>query len=484
MAKGEDSVLNTKKDCADQTAPRLKRAWRATPVGIPAARYIDKDFAKLEADALWPHVWQNACRLEEIPSPGSYVVYEILDQSILIVRQPDDSVKAFYNVCPHRATALGSGSGRFQLGQITCPFHGWKWDLAGENVFVLEPDRFLGGCLDPTSLHLKECQVATFLNCVWINMDPECIAFDEWIGPIKAVAEATRVQDMYLHWHKSFILEANWKVAQEAFFEGYHVPQTHPQLLKRSTIQSSESQDADTANPLSEYDFSIKQFPQGHSYGGSDSGGPFGLGRFSGKAWNALGHKEQALKLIHYHEHFSTDLQSMVLDEDVNVARSMLHRPFPEESDMDEEFQRTIREHYAHQGRIIGSADALSRMPHCNIFPNYTFLPLYGNVLIYRVRPTKDNNPDRCRFEVWSCRTYPETVRPPKPAVEDIADPMNPGAMCMFLRQDFANIPRQQIGIHSRGIEHTLLHDTQESMIAAHHFGLDMILDRYMSRSE
>ncbi|MEX5713092.1 Rieske 2Fe-2S domain-containing protein, partial [Parafrankia sp. FMc6] len=91
------------------------------PLHVPRERYYDRTFFELEKEYLWPRVWQMACRLEEIPRPGDFVEYEICDQSILVVRQPDLSVKAFHNACRHRATQLCSGSGRLPGGQIVCP---------------------------------------------------------------------------------------------------------------------------------------------------------------------------------------------------------------------------------------------------------------------------------------------------------------------------------------------------------------------------
>src|SRR5262245_63770879 len=96
------------------------------PLRVPAERYYDREFFELEKERLWPRVWQMACRLEEIPEPGDFVEYEICDQSILVVRQADGSIKAFHNACRHRATQLCQGTGRLRAGQIVCPFHGWR----------------------------------------------------------------------------------------------------------------------------------------------------------------------------------------------------------------------------------------------------------------------------------------------------------------------------------------------------------------------
>jgi hypothetical protein len=69
---------------------------------IAIERYVSEDWAKLEREKMWPNVWQFAAREEDMPDPGDTVVYDINEKSILLVRQKDGSVKAFYNVCLHR----------------------------------------------------------------------------------------------------------------------------------------------------------------------------------------------------------------------------------------------------------------------------------------------------------------------------------------------------------------------------------------------
>src|SRR5262245_10395250 len=78
---------------------------------VPGARYTSREFFDLEMERLWPRVWQIACREEEVPNSGDYFEYTIGDQSILVVRQDTDTIKAFFNACPHRGTRLACGTG-------------------------------------------------------------------------------------------------------------------------------------------------------------------------------------------------------------------------------------------------------------------------------------------------------------------------------------------------------------------------------------
>ncbi len=201
-----------------------------SPVHVPRERYFDRAFFELENEKLWPRTWQMACRAEEVPDPGDFAEYEICDQSMLVVRQQDGSVRAFENACRHRATQLAVGDGRFSGGQIVCPFHGWRWNLDGTSSFVFHEEQFAPECVRPDDLKLRECLVETWGGCVWVNLDRDARPLGEALGPAAALLDGLGVQNMRVKFWKEVILNANWKMAQEAFFEGYHVLQTHPQL--------------------------------------------------------------------------------------------------------------------------------------------------------------------------------------------------------------------------------------------------------------
>ena len=100
-------------------------------MALATGRYTDPAFARLEHEKLWSRVWQTAARLDEIPEPGDYTTYDIGDQSVLLVRVDESTVKAYHNFCPHRGTSLAEGSRQVrEAARIMCPFHGWRWDSA------------------------------------------------------------------------------------------------------------------------------------------------------------------------------------------------------------------------------------------------------------------------------------------------------------------------------------------------------------------
>jgi hypothetical protein len=109
------------------------------------------------------------------------------------------------------------------------------------------------------------------------------------------------------------------------------------------------------------------------------------------------------------------------------------------------------------------------------VFPNLMILPQAGNAMIYRVRPD-GFDPDHCTFEIWSTKTYPAAVKPPRPTVQNVTDGNDPNQLLLIPRQDLGNIPRIQKGLHSRGIRQTYLAVEQEKLILNMHQELDRYL--------
>jgi nitrite reductase/ring-hydroxylating ferredoxin subunit len=126
---------------ADRAVRRHVPLAVTDPERIPAARYYDAEFYQAEADNLWPHVRQMACRLEQIPNVGDWIEYQNLGKSVIVVRT-DEGVKAFHNACRHRdvpiAGGKGNAHGNCKSSGFVCPFHGWRFDINGENTGSLD----------------------------------------------------------------------------------------------------------------------------------------------------------------------------------------------------------------------------------------------------------------------------------------------------------------------------------------------------------
>lgn len=417
---------------------------------VPRERYFDRAFFELERERLWPHVWQMACRVEEIPRPGDFVEYEICDQSIILVRQADDSIRAFFNACRHRATELAKGNGSFPGGQIVCPFHGWRWNLDGSSSFVFGPEGFAPECLDPADLRLRECLVDTWAACVWINMDLDAPPLLETLAPVPALLDPLGVENMRVWWWKEVILEANWKMAQEAFLEGYHTMQTHPQIRRGPD---------DEAPPQM---LAYETYPQGHS-----------SFRSAGPRMKLT--PDQYIELAQI---LWEGQDAMTLERDLRVMASVRDQPGAEDN-FPVLAVGAIYEHAEQAGIPIAPYSAAMKLWGGEVFafPNYFVLPQFANALCYRARPF-GNDPERCRFEVWSLTTYPEGGEPGPPKLKGRFAKDDAENWGLIPLQDFSNIERQQRGLHSRSFEQLRLATDWERAISKMHEALD----RYLAR--
>lgn len=443
-------------------------SWKTLSHGISVARYTDPKFLELEFEKLWSKVWQVAARVDAIPEVGDYFVYDIGYRSVLLVRTDANTIKAYHNVCPHRGTALGQGCGHFDEGRIKCPFHGWRWTLEGQIQFVLEREQFRGGELRDSDVALKEINSVIFAGFIFINFDANPIPFDDFIAPVRTVIEDLAIGHMRHYWWKAIPVESNWKIAQEAFFETYHVPETHPQLEKagEEAVRAMRN-DFEYAHRNVVYE----NFPFGH--------GRFFAGKKSPMAGHVNDVKEDPVDTMADRLQLLVDgMDAMVLQEDVDLVRSLKGKPIPEGSSLGGEYVKALYSTAAAQGRPMPKpTPEILGMWGGEIFlyPNLMILPQAGNAMIYRVIPDAvDSN--KCTFEIMSTRTLPAATKPPRATITPVTDLTDPKQVLQIPRQDLGNIPRIQKGLRSKAIRHIWLAEDQEKMILNMHQELDRYL--------
>ncbi|HUW01667.1 MAG TPA: aromatic ring-hydroxylating dioxygenase subunit alpha [Acidimicrobiales bacterium] len=194
---------------------------------VDIARYISREWHEREVERLWRRVWQFACREDDIPEVGDHVVYEIVRDSYIVMRTAPDEIKAYPNACLHRGRRLKDHDGK--CSEIRCPFHGFAWALDGALKDV--PARWDFDHVDDESFSLPECQVGTWAGFVMINPDPDAEPLEAFLGGIVDQFEVWDLGSRYTQAHVAKVIHANWKVAQEAFCEAFHVGATHPQIL-------------------------------------------------------------------------------------------------------------------------------------------------------------------------------------------------------------------------------------------------------------
>ncbi|MFN8036399.1 MAG: aromatic ring-hydroxylating dioxygenase subunit alpha [Acidimicrobiia bacterium] len=410
----------------DRKAAGLSVPFAVEPADrVPKQRYFDPGFHRLEAEQLWPRVWQMACRLEEIPQPGDFAEYRILDQSIVVLRT-GDGVRAFQNACRHRGVTLAEDRGHCENGFV-CPFHGWRYGLDGKNTAIPRRKTFAQHNLRPGDLDLVPVRCETWGGCAWVNLDDGAPPLRECLEPAASALDAWKVESLRAEWWYACRLPVNWKLAVEAFVEAYHVPETHPQLKI-----------------------------------------PTRYGLREGEAFDPRAFVDADLQ---YLRTMNEGMAGMVHANDLRIAEGLrdLELPADAESAM-ATWNRTLDDAVTNWHRDRGAdmpdlGDLTARglnleFFHC--FPHYFVLPMYSSASSYRFRPL---GPEETLMEIWSLTRFPEgdePPTPPPPEAWECDDPRWPPIPA----QDFSNLPRQQRGLHARGFEYMRLSPTLEGHVS------------------
>ena len=192
---------------------------------IPYSNYTSKAFAEAEFEKLWPRVWQMACREEHIPEAGDYHVYDIGHLSALVTRTEAGTIKAYYNACMHRGTALKPPESSGYSASFRCPFHGWTFSLDGELIDL--PEAWDFPHVTAQSHRLRELKVDTWGGFVFVNFDQNAGSLQDYLGVLPEHFKDFHIEDRYIETHVCKRLPVNWKAAEEAFMEAYHVKETH-----------------------------------------------------------------------------------------------------------------------------------------------------------------------------------------------------------------------------------------------------------------
>ncbi len=214
--------------------------------GLPNECYTSKDYTLIERKKLFEDKWIVVGVASSIPEIGDVKPIDILGMPILILRNKQNEVKVFHNVCSHRGVKLVSKSGKIN-SLIRCPYHSWSYSLDGE--LIATPH--IGGMnkhsvegFDKSKSNLKEIRSYIWLDLIMININQNEMSFEEYIKPLSDRWEKFwPIKDRELIHHSNdfgyFKLNAkcNWKFAIENYCESYHLPWVHPGLNSYSKIE-------------------------------------------------------------------------------------------------------------------------------------------------------------------------------------------------------------------------------------------------------
>jgi phenylpropionate dioxygenase-like ring-hydroxylating dioxygenase large terminal subunit len=201
--------------------------WQTLPGWI----YNDAAFFASERERIFLPSWQLAGHVNDIPAEGDFLRFDLLDQSAIVVRGDDGVVRAFHNVCRHRAyRLLDTGTGHCERTMM-CPYHGWSYDLAGRLAGVPAENSFEG--LNRSEYGLKPVEIEMFLGLIFVRFVAGGPSLADELAPLREPLSHYRLEEMVpLGGQTLTPIAADWKVAVENNSEAYHVPVGHPGLQR------------------------------------------------------------------------------------------------------------------------------------------------------------------------------------------------------------------------------------------------------------
>ena len=199
---------------------------------MPGRYYHDPAVYEREKGAIFHRTWQYVGHVSMLPEPGSYIVRDIHDQSVVLVRDRAGELRAFFNVCQHRAHRLLEGEGRIAAPAITCPYHAWSYELTGALRSARGSDRVPG--FDAGAFCLSPVRFDSFLGFIFVNLDGHAPPFDKVAGALAAEIAAfspaaARLKCVY---RRDYDLKSNWKISVENYSECFHCPISHRTLIE------------------------------------------------------------------------------------------------------------------------------------------------------------------------------------------------------------------------------------------------------------
>jgi carnitine monooxygenase subunit len=192
----------------------------------------------LEKARLFMPAWHLVCHVADLPRPGDYRTFAMMGERALVVRGKDGAIRAFHNVCPHRAARLVDGDAGNCGGRVTCPYHAWSFGLDGQLMavpFIEEYENFA-----KADFGMFPLEHAINNGFVYVRFEEGGETLDEYLAPIAEEMGIYRFADMEpLVPVRSRTREVNWKNACDNYVDALHVRVAHPGLnsLVRDTYR-------------------------------------------------------------------------------------------------------------------------------------------------------------------------------------------------------------------------------------------------------
>jgi choline monooxygenase len=195
---------------------------------LSSALYRDPAVYEDERRAVFARSWQLLAHESQLERAGAYVAATVAGYPLFVVRGEDGTLRAFHNVCRHRAGPLVE-DGQGECGKaLLCRYHGWRYALDGR--LASARDFGTASDFDARDFGLIALQCKLWRGFVFVNMDKDATSFDAFIAPLETKTRDLKLDGLRLARHSKHDIKCNWKTYVENYLEGYHIPVVHPGL--------------------------------------------------------------------------------------------------------------------------------------------------------------------------------------------------------------------------------------------------------------
>src|SRR5437016_1593145 len=201
--------------------------------------YTDPAILEVEKPRIFQRTWQLVGTLHQpcgevngiertISDPESFFTVDVVGEPVIVVRDKQSELRAFSNVCRHRAGPIALGSGCKNV--LRCQYHGWTYTLNGRLIGTPDVDGV--EFFDRSTMGMVRLRCETWGQFIFVNFDLHAEPLSAWLGKIPEQARGFQFEGLEFAERRDYLIDCNWKVYVDNYLEGYHIPIAHPGLMK------------------------------------------------------------------------------------------------------------------------------------------------------------------------------------------------------------------------------------------------------------
>ena len=205
--------------------------------------YTSSDIFREDMERVFMSDWHFAGHVSELREPGDFLLFEMMEESVIIARDGQGEIHALANVCRHRGSRVCLEQ-RGNARRFSCPYHAWTYNLDGS----LFSARLMDAGLDRSALGLKPVPFEIFHGLVFVSFAEEPASFDAARAELDHILAPFQLDKTRIAHRESYPVKANWKLLVENYNECYHCAPAHPEYARAHPTHM----DFDRMEPLNE----------------------------------------------------------------------------------------------------------------------------------------------------------------------------------------------------------------------------------------